>query len=85
MADAVKPKPIPVPEGYFWGSCTTEESWDVGRRRHLVRIGGIDTRCGATASLPEVWQSGHPKLQCEKCIAGLTEFEKRELKLTTPA
>ena len=80
-----KPKPVPAPDGYFWGSCTTEDSWDLGRYRHLVRDGGLDTRCGASATSPEVWEPGHPKRQCEKCLAALTEFEKRELKLATPA
>lgn len=77
--------PLPAPDGYFWGSCTTEDAWDVGRSRHLVRIGGLDTRCGASASYPEVWAPGHPKKQCPKCIECLTEYEKRELNLTTPA
>lgn len=76
---------IPAPEGYFWGSCTAEDDWDVGRYRHLVLIGGLDTRCNASATYPEVWEPGHPKRQCEKCLAALTAAEKRELNLTASA
>lgn len=67
--------PAPTPDGYFWGSCRREDDWYASKHRHLIRIGGIDTRCACTASLPEVWEAGHPKTQCPECVATMTPAE----------
>lgn len=73
--------PLRAPDGYFWGSCTVEQDWYTGRHRHLIRTGGIDTRCGASASGPDIWVTGHSKKQCPKCIETLTPSERAEVGL----
>jgi len=53
---------------YAWVSCTVDDDPGVGRTRHLVREGGIDTLCHASASSPDIWQRGHRKPKCAECV-----------------
>jgi hypothetical protein len=62
-----RPERLDPPEGYRWVTCSVKDDWDTGRYRHLVRIGGLDTKCGASASHPEIWRANSTKPYCPKC------------------
>lgn len=67
-----------APAGYFWGTCYATDDTTMSQHRHLVRLGGLDTACGASGTYPEVWGSKARKPKCPRCIARMTPEELGE-------
>jgi len=54
---------------HIWVTCTVEVEPAIGRTLRLVREGGIDTLCHASASGPDIWERGHRgKPKCPVCL-----------------
>lgn len=61
-----------APKGMAWVSCDRYASATEWRTQHLVRVGGLTTLCGSTASAPDVWErtsTTRRRPKCAKCLA----------------
>ena len=52
-----------------WVACSKAEYGHSGEESHLLGRGGLTTRCGITASAPEVWRTNSTKHKCLGCQA----------------
>lgn len=60
-----------------WVACSKAEFGPVGENRHIVRVGGLTTVCGASATHPDIWRGNSTKPRCPACLRLYRNQENR--------